>query len=126
MKTLVVLFFVFAGAFTVSASDDLPYKTCEMEKDIDLACSTREAMASMLQTFPREDVYTRQKLLDSEVCIELNKRNVKELRKYDAVKMPIYSNDTIRQVPVLWMKVKLYGKDEFFDIFMSDILLKCK
>lgn len=126
MRLLVIAAILFIVPLSASVSDDLPYKTCEMKEVADFACSTREAMAGLIQSFAREDVYTRQKLLDSEVCITLEASDIKELRKYDAVKMPIFYSDYVRQVPVLWMKVKMHGNEKFFDVFMVDVFLKCK
>ena len=126
MKTLVVLFFVFVGAFTVSASDDLPYETCEMKEDVDLACNARETMAQLVRAIGIGDKYTEDKLLESERCVWLYKSTISELRKYDSVKMSIPGENIIATVPISWVKVQLKDKAGLMDVFMVEKFLKCK
>lgn len=126
MRILAALLLICTGAFTVFASDDLPYKTCEMKEDVDLACNARETMAQLVRAIGIGDKYTEEKLLESERCVWLYKSTISELRKYDSVKMSIPGENVIATVPISWVKVQLKDKAGLIDVFMVERFLKCK
>jgi len=126
MRLLIIALLLIAGILPATASDELPYKTCEMKEDVDLACNTRETMASLVRAIGIGDKYTEEKLLESERCVWLYKSTIKELHKYDSVKMSIPGENAIATVPISWVKVQLKDKAGLIDVFMVEKFLKCK
>jgi len=92
----------------------------------DYACRSREAVASLLQTIARNDAYTRQQILDSKVCGFIQASNIKDIRQYDSVKMPIATDDSVIRISVSWVKMQTISSEEWHDAFMADNFLKCK